>query len=507
MQIFGILILLFWSYSAMAQQNVVVPKPQWVTYHSGRIPVSKLLTCSQFKLDEEEIAPLLRIFKSYQNNASNSQNKYALVWEKMKTWENDEAYEILLGTQRTVIKYGTYAGAVNGTMTLIQLMLLHDEALQTQVIKDVPRYGFRALMVDPARHFLTVEELKKMVRAMALYKYNALHLHLNDDQGWRIEVKSHPEIVEKGSVVNGEKKYYTQAEMKELIAYAADYHVEIIPEIDLPGHTTGLLVSHPELACKPADFKLWTDAGVSEDILCAGNEDTYTILKDILEELVVLFPSEKFHLGGDEAPLKRWENCVKCGEKLKALHLKTYQELFSYFLNCNNEVLAKHQKQPMFWYELDIPSYPKNAICYYWRMGKSVEVIQKLGKMGVPMVGSSGEFSYFDYPQYAKDKSNASWMPVTSFEQVTKYDPNWQQPTSQTQTILGVEATLWGEYLPHIQEVLYMTFPRALPFSEAGWCTENSKTTLQQYKNILPLHLKMLTQLGIHYRNPYELYE
>lgn len=432
--------------------------------------------------------------------------------------EGEEGYQLEVNAKNIIITGKTSAGVYYGIKTLDQLLIGDGgtslrESLAAVKIIDRPRFEYRALMLDPARHFIAIKDIKRYIDQMAKFKFNVLHLHLTDDQGWRIEIKKYPLLTEIGSKrkeTDGDKKshagFYTQEQMKELISYAAERHIEIVPEVDVPGHSVAAIAAYPWLTCfNPVEVR--TTAGVSKDLLCAGNEKVYEFYTDVLGELCDLFPSSKFHLGGDEAPLEHWKRCEKCQAFMKAKGFEREQQLMSYFFNRMNEVMVKHGKTPLFWYELDVPDYPANTITYAWRWGLTPKVIERSRELGCKVICAPGECAYFDYPQWAGDMPEVNWgMPVAPLRKVYEFDPGYGLPREQQAHIIGVEATLWGECIKNIDRAFYMTFPRALALAEAGWSVMDNRDWESFKQRMLPL-LSDLMREGVSFRVPYECIE
>lgn len=418
------------------------------------------------------------------------------------TFRNPEAYRLVVTPREIRIAGGSEAGIFYGRQTLRQLAD-PDGDIPCVTVEDAPRYPYRGLMLDPARHFLPVKDIKRFIDAMALYKFNVLHLHLTDDQGWRVEIKKYPRLTEVGSVraeTDGDgirqSGFYTQDELRELVTYAAARHVEIVPEFDIPGHSVAAVVSYPWLSCRRIDtLAVRTTAGVSPDLLCAGNDSTVTFISDVLREMAAIFPSLRFHIGGDEAPMDRWAECPKCRARKTALGLKSEAELMGWLLGQAALTLAEMGKRPMFWYETDVPHYPANATMYSWRLGLTPAVTDSAAAHGWPVVLAPGEHAYFDYPQATDERpKGGEWMPVLSLKQSYDFSP-------QGATAIGVEATLWGEYIPTIERAFYMAFPRALALSEAGWSLPQNRSW-ERFKAKLPGQFRLLRQMNIPFRHP-----
>ncbi len=425
--------------------------------------------------------------------------------------KNPEAYTLTVSANGVVIKGSGAAGTLYGVCTLDQLFIGEKGTAARSVpalsIKDEPRFEYRGLMLDPARNFMPMDDVKKFVETMARLKFNTLHFHISEDQGWRVEIKNpkYKKLMTVGAQKNkpkGTRGYYTQDEIRDLIAFAAALNIEVVPEVDMPGHSMGAIVAYPELTCeyvreinkpdKSAELaanpkmklRIWDEAGVSEALLCAGNPNTYAFYDELLAELCKLFPSKKFHIGGDEAPTKCWQRCKDCQEFMKKKGLKSTQELMAYFFQRNFDELGKAGKTALYWYELDVPKYPKNAIMYSWRMGQTKATIDRALRDGYKVICCPGEYAYLDYPQKRGDP-NHGWMPLTTLERTYQFDPGYGRPEKEQTSILGCEGTLWAEHIPDLNRLNYQAFPRALALVEAGWTPmkrrgwENFKTRLR----------------------------
>ncbi len=404
--------------------------------------------------------------------------------------KNKEGYTLKITPSGIAIAGGSAAGVYYGICTLDQLCLVAEKrALPLLSITDEPRFAYRGMMLDPARNFIPADDVKRFIKTMAAFKFNTLHFHLSDDQGWRIEIKNpkYKKLMSVGAQKNkpeGTRGYYTQKEIKDLVAFAQKHHVEIIPEIDMPGHNMGAIASYPELTCEyvarvnansellaqnpKIKLRIWDEAGVSEALLCAGKPSTYEFFNGVLGEICKLFPSKKFHIGGDEAPTKAWKNCKDCQALMKKKGLKSTQDLMSYFFQENFDALGKAGKTALYWYELGVPKYPKNAIMYAWRLGLTQQTIDRALREGYRVICCPGDFAYFDYPQVAGEP-NHGWMPTTTLAQAYKFDPGFARPAKEQESILGCEGTLWGEHLPTLDLIFHKAYPRALALVEAGW--------------------------------------
>lgn len=513
-----------------AQQNHlnIIPEPLAIELKAGDFIIKKGCTISLQK-DFSEAMPSVLFLQTLIKKESGifpvinpvataaRQSKGNIHILKDEKITNEEEYYLTIDKSGIQIKASSQKGVFYAFQTLSQLIASSNTksaniALPAVSIHDKPRFPFRALMLDPARHFLNVADLKKYIDAMSLYKYNALHLHLSDDQGWRVEIKSLPKLAEISAIrkeMDGDGKphqgYYTQEQLKDIVKYAQERNIEIIPEIDVPGHNVAALAAYPELSCEQQSMQVSTIAGVSKELLCAGNEKVYEFYEKVIAELAEVFPSKKFHIGGDEAPLDKWKKCPRCQSQIQKQQLKDEHQLMGYFFKRIGTILEKYQKEPLIWYELDVPEYPQNSTMYLWRYGTAKKVIETTRKEGYKLIASPGEHAYFDYPQQENDLPNVDWMPLLTLKQVYDFDPTYGLPTEQSKHIIGVEACLWGESVKTIDRAFYMTFPRALAFSEAGW-SEMKNRNWDDFKNKIPFHLNWLLNKAINYRPPVELY-
>lgn len=390
--------------------------------------------------------------------------------------ENREGYRLVIDGKGSRISASTEAGLFYGRQTLSQLCAA--DSVPCVDIEDAPRYGYRGIMLDPARHFIPIEDLKRYVDAISRYKYNVLHLHLSDDQGFRVQIDAYPLLTKVGSIraeTEGDgtphQGFYTKSELADLVAYAAERHVEIIPEIDMPGHSVAAIAAYPWLTCRDTLLSVRTTPGVSKDLLCVGNERVFGVYDTIITELCAIFPSDKFHVGGDEAPLDHWTSCRKCQALKGREGLTTNQELMSYFFDRINQTLSKNGKKPLFWFELDVPHYPSGSTMYAWRSGLSPKTIVAARAGGYKIICAPGEHAYLDYPQFKGEipARSSSWMPVITLEKVYQFNPSYDFTPEQSDHVIGVQATIWGEYTPTVKEIFERTFPRALALAEVGW--------------------------------------
>lgn len=408
-----------------------------------------------------------------------------------------EGYRLQVTADGVRIEGATPAGVFYGIQTLRKSVGAAAAAsihLPAVDITDEPRFGYRGMMLDVGRHFYSMEEIKTYIDMLALHNINRFHWHLSEDQGWRIEIKKYPKLTEIGSmrsetvIGHNSGKYdgkpyggfYTQDQAREIVAYAAERYITVIPEIDLPGHMQGALAAYPELGCTGGPYEVWRQWGVSEDVLCAGNDKTIEFIKDVLAEIVDIFPSEYIHVGGDECPKVRWTTCPKCQARIKALGLKSdkkhtkEERLQSYVIHEAEEFLNSKGRKMIGWDETLEGGLAPNATVMSWRgEGGGIEA----AKQQHDVVMTPNTYLYFDYYQ-AKDTENepeaiGGYLPM---QKVYSYEPMPKALTPEEQKyIIGVQANLWTEYIPTFQQVQYMVLPRMAALCEAQWCAPDKK--------------------------------
>lgn len=420
----------------------------------------------------------------------------------------EEAYELKVGMCSVGIKASSLRGFNWGVQTLKQLMPVQvygdvkvDDVEWTVPcckISDAPRFGYRGLLIDEARHFFGMEAIKDVLDVMEIHKLNTLHWHLTEDQGWRIEIKKYPLLTEIGSIRKetlvghlrrsneydgtpyGEGMWYSQEQIREIVDYAAARGINIIPEIDLPGHMTAALAAYPHLGCTGGPYEVFTKWGITDDVLCIGKETTMEFIKDVLAEVCDMFPSEYIHIGGDECPKVRWAKCPHCQAKIKELGItgddKHSPEHFlqSYVTAEAEKFLAERGRRLIGWDEILEGELAPNATVMSWRGTKGGEVAVKLGH---DVIMTPNQYMYIDYYQ-SKDKDNeplaiGGFVPV---EKCYSFEPFTEEMTpEQRDHIIGVQANLWAEYIGTQDYLEYMLLPRLSAVSEVQWCAPENK--------------------------------
>lgn len=418
--------------------------------------------------------------------------------------DNAEAYKLIVNDKRVCISGASEAGVFYGIQTLRKSLPVAQDInvnLSAVEIYDKPRFAYRGAMLDVARHFYTVDEVKTFIDMLALHNINRFHWHLTDDQGWRIEIKKYPKLMSVASerketvvgrwysgIYDGKPYggYYTQDELRDVIDYAAKRHITIIPEVDLPGHMQAALTAYPELGCTGGPYEVRTIWGVSQDVLCVGNDFTLQFVKDVLSEVADIFPSEYIHIGGDECPKVRWEKCPKCQERIKSLGLKSdakhtkEQRLQSYMIQEAAKYLKEKGKRIIGWTEILEGGLVPDATLMSW-IGESGGI--EAAHQHHDVIMTPNTYLYFDYYQSKKVEDGplaiGGYLPI---EKTYNYEPMPKELTKEEQQyIKGVQANLWTEYIPVFSQVQYMVLPRLGAAAEVQW-TDPSK---KDYKDFL----------------------
>jgi hexosaminidase len=355
------------------------------------------------------------------------------------------------------------AGGFYGTQTLLQSIRKEQDYFMVpqMVVEDYPRFPHRGLLLDCSRHFFSVDVVKKYIDVLAFYKMNVLHWHLTDDQGWRIQIDRYPKLTEIGAwrtEPDGSRYggFYTKDEIREVVAYAAARHITVIPEIEMPGHTQASLAAYPEYSCIGYGVEVINDWGVFKEIYCAGNEDTFTFLENVLTEVTELFPSEYIHIGGDEAPKYRWEHCPKCQARIKAEGLADAHELQSYFIRRIEKILQAKGRKLIGWDEIMEGGLSPTATVQAWR---GVEYGVQAAEKGNKVVLSPTSHSYIDY-----DLKSIDLARVYSLQLLPK-----ELTATAAANIRGAEVNMWTEHVPNESTLDQKVFPRLLALSEVAW--------------------------------------
>ena len=415
-----------------------------------------------------------------------------------KNIKGKEAYTININNKNIKISGFTSTGVFYGVQTLRKSLPICNAinnpiVLPAAEIKDAPRFKYRGMMLDCSRHFFSIDFIKKFIDLIALHNMNTFHWHLNDDQGWRIEIKKYPKLIEIGSVRTGTVMgrnsdvddsikyggYYTQEQCREIVEYARQRHITVIPEIDMPGHMKAVLASYPNLGCTGGPYKVGHNWGVYYDVLCIGNEDTFKFVEGVLDEIIDIFPSRYIHIGGDETPTKRWSECSKC-EKIMQKEGLPINKLQAYFTNRIEKYLNSKGRSIIGWDEILDGDINKSATIMSWR---GIEPGEKGAKMGHDVIMSPTSYCYFDYAQTKEQYSEPlTQVHALDVEQVYSLDPAPKTMSEESKKhILGVQANLWTEYISNPNLATYMLLPRMAALSEVQW-TSPAQKDFKQFK-------------------------
>ena len=404
-----------------------------------------------------------------------------------------EGYALSVQPTQVVLAARQPQGLYLGTQTIRQLLPAQRTAgasLPAVEMADKPRYSWRGMHLDVSRHFFSVEFVKQYIDYLALHKMNTFHWHLTDDQGWRIEIKKYPKLTSLGGYREGTlighygakipeydnvrySGFYTQEQVKEVVKYAQDRYITIVPEIEMPGHALAALTAYPELSCTGGPFKVGQTWGVYDDIFCAGNEQTFAFLQDVLTEVMPLFPSKIVHIGGDEVPKTRWKTCPKCQARIKAEHLKDEHELQSYFVQRMEKFVNTKGKTIIGWDEILEGGLAPNAAVMSWR---GMEGGVAAAKQKHQVVMTPGEFVYFDHAQGDASLEPLSIGGYLPLAKVYAFEPTPPELNAEERKyILGAQANLWTECIPTTQQVEYMVLPRMSALAEVLWTPASQK--------------------------------
>lgn len=515
----------------------VVPYPNEVSLKAGSYKVAGAV----FHYDGNMDALSVQAVTDFADRLSRVTGKQSLVSEgHSRTGINfvvdpalaPEEYSLVVNRKAVIIKASALNGFIYAIQTVKQMLpeeifsdsLDQDEdwKLKCVVIKDAPRFAYRGMHLDVSRHFWSVDEVKRYLDVMQVHKLNRFHWHLTDDQGWRIEIKKYPRLTEKGAVRKetlvghlqpkdnvfdgtpyGEGLFYTQDQIREVVAYAAARGITVIPEIDLPGHMVAALACYPELGCTSGPYEVWPMWGVADDVLCPGNEKTFEFIENVLSEVADLFPSEYIHIGGDECPKVRWENCPKCQARIKALGLEADERhsaeyfLQSYVTERVEAFLATRGKRIIGWDEILEGKLAPDATVMSWR---GISGGLEAARLGHDAIMTPNSYLYFDY--YQSENQDAEPLAIGGYLPVSKvysYEPFEEGMTEEEKShIIGVQANLWTEYITTESQLEYMLLPRLAALSEVQWCQPQNKNW-ERFEDCVDDVCDIYDQMGYNY--------
>ena len=506
--------LLFFGFSSVLFAQVVIPKPQHIVFGNQFFLVQKNVGIYYSSPDAFQAALILqKKLKTYYGcelpvvNSRMPETGISMeAPDAAMPMSSREAYYIRSDAQTVIIQSGSSAGFGNAVQTLSQIF--SKQGIPMVKVLDAPKFSWRGMHLDVSRHFFSVSFIKRYLDIMAMYKFNRFHWHLTDDQGWRIEIKSYPKLCQTGAWRSGSMKgpysdqvfdtktyggFYTQSEIKEVIDYAAALNIMVVPEIEMPGHSTALLAAYPFLSCRQKPLEVAKAWGVFEDVLCT-RDTCFQFLETVLDEVCRLFPGPYIHIGGDECPKTRWKSCEHCQKRMLQENLKNEMELQSYFIKRVESYLKTKNKSIIGWDEILEGGLAPEATVMSWRGERGgIEAAQQ----GHAVVMSPGQPCYFDHYQDDPVYEPLAIGGLNTLKQVYDYKPIPALLNSEFQgNILGAQGNVWTEYMETEQQVEYMVLPRLTALAEVLWASDNS---YENYLQALALHFKIWDRLGYHY--------
>jgi len=525
--LFKALLFTFFAYNANAQQSVplLIPQPSQLTIGKSSMKISGQTAIALPK--EKEYQPLVNHFREQLSSILNikiktnaaPRSKNSISFAIKKDFPK-EAYQLDVNKNNVVISASEPAGWFYGWQTFMQMLRLKLEtgkeiSLTAVSIKDEPKFGWRGLMIDVSRHFFSKEVLKRYIDQMAKYKFNVLHLHLTDNQGWRLEIKQLPKLTSVGAwrvprtgywsgmpAPDPDEKatyggYYSQEDIKDLVAYAKQRFVDIVPEIDLPGHSLAFVASYPEISCTKTPQQVlagdpWNPKRTN--VVCVGNDSTYTKIDQIITEIAAIFPSKYIHIGGDEVTRNYWSNCTVCQNRIAKEGLKNVDELQSYFVNRVAKMVVAKGKTPIGWYETLEKGLDSNIVQMSWKDEKGAI---KSSNEGKKVILTPAFLTYLDFYQGDPYLENAPFT-VNRLSNSYKFDP---LPAGiNVKNVIGGQGSLWTEQVPNERKLQFMTWPRGFTLSENLWSTA-PKLSWTDFSKRIEAHLPILTADSTNYSN------
>lgn len=519
---------------AAVNEPAVIPQPQKMTRLEGFFqlsPDSRIYTGAGSAKTGEFLAGRLRQSTGWNLKTRKFGTKESTIHGGIVLMTNGadaalgaEGYELVVGTNGIVIRAPAEAGLFYGAQTLLQLLppeIFSDKPAQGVAwtvpcvhISDSPRFAWRGFMLDVSRHFFTKDEVKKVLDLMALYKLNTFHWHLVDDQGWRIEIKKYPRLTKVGAwrdatgfgldpkastAYDKHGRYggfYTQRDIREVVAYAAARHITVVPEIEMPGHSSAALVAYPQFGCPNIDFTMPLKGGVYTGVYCAGKIATYPFLDDVISEVAPLFPGKYIHIGGDEVVKSNWQHCARCQARMKLEGMTNEHQLQSYFIGRVEKIVNLHGKSLIGWSEIREGGLAPSAALMDWIGGGA-----ESAATGHDVVMTPTKYCYFDHYQSTnralEPKAIGGFLPL---QRVYEFEPVPEKLAPEFQKhVLGGQANLWTEYIPNLRQVEYMMFPRLGALAEADWSPREARDW-QNFKTRTATNEKRLDALDVNYR-------
>lgn len=477
------------------ENQQVIPKPLSVKATGSSFEITET-TSIQYQNEETKpianyLAEMLRPATGFEIPVKVTESKPSsehILLTLTDSISSDEGYELITKENGILIRANKPAGLFYGVQTLRQLLpasiekntkILDTLLVATGTITDNPAYGYRGMMLDVSRHFFGVDDVKRVIDLLSIYKINRLHMHLSDDQGWRIEIKSWPKLTEIGGsseVGGGEGGFYTQEQYKDIVKYAQDRFITIVPEIDMPGHTNAALASYPELNCNGKAPELYHGTKVGFSTLCIDKEITYKFVDDVIGEIAAMTPGEYIHIGGDESHVTPMPDFIK-------------------FINKAQKIVEKHGKKVIGWDEIAHAEMLPNTIVQYWSKGENA---LKGIEQGAKVLMSPAKRAYLDIKYDSITKLGLTWAGLTEVDDAYDWALETYEEGVSKENIIGIEAPLWTETVETMDDIEYLVFPRVIGLAEIGW-TPTSQRSWDEYKVRLGYHKDRLDALEINY--------
>jgi len=485
----------------MIEPVSIIPLPQSIGYSTNSFilnPDTKIVAGRNEIRESRFLADLIKAEFGHELETTSEEpidNFIKLEVSKLMDSTNKEAYELTIEPGSIKVSSFSNTGLFWGIQTLNQAFNQTDHQdgfavrIQSMTVKDQPNFKHRGLLLDCCRHFYSKDVVKKYIKLLSYYKMNVLHWHLTEDQGWRIEIDQYPKLTEIGAWSNNDKGtryggFYTKEDIREIVKYASELNVTIIPEIELPGHSQAAIAAYPHLSCEQTQVQVANDWGVFKEIYCAGNDSTFLFIENVLTEVLELFPSEYIHIGGDEAPKYRWEHCSKCQKRIQDEELHDEHELQSYFISRVEKFLNQKGRKLIGWDEILEGGLSANATVQSWR-GMQGGTDAANSKHGAIMSPTS--HCYLDYP-----------LDAINLEKVFNFNPiPDSMPEELQEYILGGEVNMWTEHVPNEANLDSKVFPRMLALSEVLWKGTNGD--YDEFKNRVYDHYSLLDSMGVKY--------
>ncbi|MCW3079273.1 beta-N-acetylhexosaminidase [Segetibacter sp.] len=491
------LFLIVISFTACCQRVSIIPQPVSVKEGKGDFVISQKTIISAIDKEDVKSANFFNdyLFKIYgfklPVNKQKSGKFIEISTRKSTRAPATDRYTLTVTPNAIRLVGDTYNASFYGIQSLIQLLPVQVSsslAVPAVTIVDSPRFAYRGMHLDVGRHFFPVSFVKKYIDYIALHKMNYFHWHLTEDQGWRMEIKKYPKLTEIGACRNGTIighhpgigndsirycGFYTQDEIKEVVKYATDRRITVIPEIEMPGHAEAALTSYPFLGCPgTGPYQVQQGWGVFNNVFCAGKDSTFQFIQDVLDEVLTLFPSQYIHIGGDESPKTNWKICPRCQARIKEQGLKDEHELQSYFIQRIEKYLNGKGRQIIGWDEILEGGLAPNATVMSWR-GEEGGIAA--AKQNHKVIMTPATYVYFDHSQVQKEDSLhiGGYLPL---EKVYSYEPVPKELNEeQGKYVLGAQANVWTEYMPYESKIEYMVFPRMSALSEVLWSPKEAR--------------------------------